>query len=289
MTDRLAIIGPGTLGLSLARWAAECGLQVALAGRDLSHAQDGLRKADRRWEMAVQKGRITAGKRHSALERLHACGTWEEAVEGACWVLEALPESLERKAWAWARLDAQSPAGASRLTGTSSIPVALIHAASGMDSPLVAFHCFVPLERMSIVELAGMDAAPSIALEQASSLAARLHKRTALVSDQAGFAAAKMALAQGLEAMRLLESGVASGEDLDALMVHGYGHPVGPLELSDRIGLDLRLAIAGQIHASTGDPRYEPPGILQRLVDLGRLGVKTGAGFFEWDEGGKRR
>jgi 3-hydroxybutyryl-CoA dehydrogenase len=289
MTETLAIIGPGTLGLSLARWAAECGIQVTLAGRNLDHASRRLREADHRWRMAVQKGRLTAEQHQMARARLHTYDNWEAAVGGACWVLEALPESLEVKAQAWGRLDSLLPADVSRLTGTSSIPVASIHAESAMTTPLLAFHCFVPLERMAIVELVGTENVPTRVLENASRLAARLHKRVALVKDQAGFAAARMALAQGLEAMRLLESGVASAEDLDALLVHGYGHPVGPLELSDRIGLDLRLTIAEQVFSSTADPRFEPPRILRQTVDQGRLGVKTGAGFLEWDERGKRR
>ncbi|MBL0210018.1 MAG: 3-hydroxybutyryl-CoA dehydrogenase [Holophagaceae bacterium] len=287
--ERLAIIGPGTLGLSLARWGAECGLQVALAGRNRDHVDSRLGEADLRWEIAVRKGRITAGQWQEARGRLRGCGTWEAAVEGARWVLEALPESLDEKAQAWSRLDSFLPGVVSRLTGTSSISSASIQAASGMGSPLLAFHCFVPLERMGIVELAGGERVPRIALEGALALAARLGKRVAMVQDQTGFAAARMALAQGLEAMRLLESGMASAEDLDALLTQGYGHPVGPLELSDRIGLDLRLTIAKQIFASTGDPRFDPPGILRQLVDQGRLGLKTGAGFFEWDEKGKRR
>jgi len=286
--EKLAIIGPGRLGLSLAGWAAECGLQVMLAGRDLDHANKGLFRAGQHWDAAVRKGRISADQRQKADARVHACSSWEEAVHGACWVLEALPESLEVKARAWARLDPLLPDEVSRLTGTSSIPTAAIHAASAMGPPLLAFHCFLPLERMSIVELAGPENVQEQVLEKALRLAARLGRRVAMVKDQAGFAAARMALAQGLEAMRLLEANVASARDLDALLTQGYGHPVGPLELSDRIGLDLRLTIAEQIYSSTGDSRFAPPEILRRMVDQGNLGVKTGAGFFKWDERGKR-
>lgn len=289
MTEQLAIIGPGTLGLSLAAWAAECGLRVSLAGRDLDHVNRRVLEADRRWEKAIKKGRIGADQREKARERLQPCGTWEAALDGAYWVLEALPESLDVKRQAWFRLDSLLPEEVSRLTGTSSISVASIHGSSGMSSPLLAFHCFVPLERMSIIEMVGTENVPGVVLMRAERLAEALGKRVARVKDQAGFAAAKMALVQGLEAMRLLESGIASAEDLDALLTQGYGHPVGPLELSDRIGLDLRLTISEQIYASTGDPCFEPPGILRKLVDSGRLGLKTGAGFFEWDEGGKCR
>jgi 3-hydroxybutyryl-CoA dehydrogenase len=118
-------------------------------------------------------------------------------------------------------------------------------------------------------------------------LALTLQKRVVQVRDQPGFAAARMALAQGLEAMRLLEAGVASAEDLDALMTLGYGHPIGPLELSDRVGLDLRLRIAEGLTAS-GEDRFQPPGLLRAKVDEGTTGSKAGRGIYGWDSQGKR-
>ncbi len=289
VNETIAIIGPGALGLSLARWAAERGLQVALAGRDLDHASRSIAEAEQLWKKAVEKGRISAAQFSEASGLLRPCGAWEQACEGASWVVEALPESLPAKAALWARLEAFLPASVSRLTGTSSIPISAIRAAARMDSPLFAFHCFLPLERMPIIEVASEQDAPVKDLERALDLATKLGKRVARVKDQGGFAAARMALAQGLEAMRLLETGIASAEDLDDLMVGGYGHPAGPLELSDRVGLDLRLAISLQIFDSSGDVQFEPPAILRRLVAEGRLGLKTGSGFFEWDGRGRRR
>ncbi len=289
MIDTLAIIGPGALGLSLARWAAERGLRVALAGRDREHAARKAGAIEQRWDRALDKGRITSFELEAARGRLHIMEGWERACEGATWVLEALPESIQNKASQWAGMDARLPDSIARLTGTSSIPVAAIRNAAGMKAPLTAFHCFLPMERMPIVEIAAEATAPPEATEKALELASRLGKRVVRAKDQAGFAAARMALAQGLEAMRLLESGTANARDLDALMTGGYGHPVGPLELSDRVGLDLRLAIAQQIHETTGDPAFEPPVILLRLVAEGRLGLKTGAGFHEWQEQGRLR
>ncbi len=125
-------------------------------------------------------------------------------------------------------------------------------------------------------------------VSQARALGEALHKRVVQVRDQPGFAAARMALALGLEAMRLLEDGVASADDLDALMTLGYGHPAGPLEVSDRVGLDLRLRIAQQLHHS-GAARFEPPRILEDSVRRGRLGRKTRRGFHAWSALGKRQ
>ncbi len=289
VNEKLAIIGPGTLGLSLAQWAAECGLDVGLAGRDLGHSKGRLMEAERRWESAIRKGRITNEQHQAARAHLRAHGTWAEAVEGATWVFEALPESLEAKRIAWVRLEPLLSPTVTKLTGTSSISIAEIRRVSALASTLLGFHCFIPMERMGIVELAVESGAKAGPVQSAQQLAARLGKRVAMVRDQPGFAAARMALAQGLEAMRLIQQGVASASDLDALMVRGYGHPVGPLELSDRIGLDLRLAIAEHIFEATGNPIFEPPSILRDKVTDGHLGLKQGCGFYEWDDQGRRR
>jgi len=147
---------------------------------------------------------------------------------------------------------------------------------------------FVPVPRMAVVELAVPAGTPQVWVDRARALAATLQKRVVQVRDQPGFAAARMALAQGLEAMRLLEAGVASAEDLDALLTLGYGHPVGPLELSDRVGLELRLRIAERLTAS-GEDRFQPPALLRRKVEEGATGLKAGRGLYAWDPDGRRK
>ena len=263
----LAILGPGTLGCSLARHAASRGLWVRLLGRDSGHAA---RALDRLRARGADISRIAAG------------GPGD--LPGADAVLEALPEDLPLKAEAWRALAPLLPEGALRLTGSSSLPVAELDAAAGLGGRLMAFHLFVPVGRMGVVELVAPEGVPAQDRARAASLAAALDLRLVRVKDGPGYAAARMALVQGLEAMRLLEAGVATAEDLDALLVHGYGHPVGPLELSDRVGLDLRLAIAERLFAETGDPRFEPPRILREKVAEGALGRKAGRGFLAWDK-----
>jgi 3-hydroxybutyryl-CoA dehydrogenase len=125
-------------------------------------------------------------------------------------------------------------------------------------------------------------------VDRARTLGLSLHKRVVQVQDQPGFAAARMALAQGLEAIRLLEAGIASAEDLDALMTLGYGHPVGPLELSDRVGLGLRMRIAERLTAA-GEDRFQPPSLLREKVEQQATGLKTGLGFYAWDSKGRRK
>lgn len=235
--------------------------------------------------------RIRAGLERSGVPATHVprtCGTVEEALDGARAVLEALPESLQEKRTIWKRIAGAASRDALLLSGSSSLPVSAIRKGI-LDGPrLLGFHLFLPLHRMAALELVAEPDTDSTLVDRAEALGSFLGRRCFRVLDGPGYAASRMALAQGLEAMRLLERGVAGVGELDGLMVHGYGHPVGPLDLSDRIGLDLRLAIAAGLHAATGSPAFEPPRILEDLVAAGSLGRKSGRGFYEWDAEGKR-
>jgi 3-hydroxybutyryl-CoA dehydrogenase len=284
---RLAVIGPGAYGRSLAAWAARCGVAVRLAGRDAEHGQAGRARILQGWDSAVARGRLAEAERERARTLLVAAASVQGALEDADAVLEALPEDLALKAGFWR---AVAPWEGLALSGSSSIPMGALALAAGHPGPILGFHGFVPLDRSGVIELAvpaGAAAAPEV--QRARDLAARLGKRVVEVRDQAGFAASRMALAQGLEAMRLLEAGAADRDGLDALMVLGYGHPAGPLELSDRIGLDLRLAIADRIHGETGLEAFRAPAILRDLVAAGRTGRAAGRGFYEWDGEGRKR
>lgn len=278
---RLGILGPGTLGLSVAQWAAECGLRVRLYGRDETHAQQGLERLHAQWDRLLAKGKIASTEVGSAKERVELA-TKEDRMDGLDALLEALPEDLSLKARAWGALRPLLPPDVLLLTGSSALPVSQLATASGLEGRVLGFHMFVPVRTMKVVELVLPSPTEDDLVQRATHLAERLQKQVVTVQDGPGYAAARMALIQGLEAMRLLEEGRADAAGIDALMTGGYGHPLGPLALSDRVGLDLRLAIAEQLHASTGDARFAPPAILRRLVGQGHLGTKTGQGFHRW-------
>lgn len=282
----LAVVGPGAYGRSLAAWAARRGVAVRLVGRNVEHGEAGRIRILEEWDAAVARGRMAEAEREPAQALLVAAASLEGALEDADTVLEALPEDLTVKARFWRAL---APWEGLALSGSSSIPMGALALAAGHPGPLLGFHGFVPVDRSGVIELAVPAGATASKVARARDLAARLGKRVVEVRDQAGFAAARMALAQGLEAMRLLESGAADRDGLDALMVLGYGHPAGPLELSDRVGLDLRLAIADRIHGETGLEAFRAPAILRDLVAAGRTGRAAGRGFYEWDGEGRKR
>ncbi len=283
----LAILGPGILGLSTAQWAAECGLETWLLGRDREHAETGVREIYRRWDRSLTQGRLVPEARERAIHRLRAAPFSASGLDGASALLEALPEDPDLKIPALAAAALWGPPNLLLLSGTSALPISDLAMKSGLVGRLVGFHLFVPVTRMAVVEMAVPVSTTQNWVDRARSLALALQKRVVQVRDQPGFAAARMALAQGLEAIRLLEAGVATAEDLDALMTLGYGHPVGPLELSDRVGLDLRLRIAERLTAS-GEDRFKPPPLLRAKVDEQATGLQTGQGFYAWDPQGRR-
>jgi 3-hydroxybutyryl-CoA dehydrogenase len=258
-----------------------------LLGRNLKHAEAGVGEIHRRWERSVAKGRLSAEIKDRCIDRLGAAPFSASTLDGVSVLLEALPEDPDLKIPVLASAALWGAPNLLLLTGTSSLPVSDLAARSGSTGRLVGFHLFVPVTRMAVVEMAVPTGTMQIWVDGARGLASALQKRVVQVRDQPGFAAARMALAQGLEAMRLLEAGVATAEDLDALMTLGYGHPIGPLELSDRVGLDLRLRIAEGLAAS-GEDRFQPPPLLRTKVDGRATGLKAGQGFYAWDSDGKR-
>lgn len=276
VTQRLAIFGPGTLGRDLALYAASRGWEVDLAGRSLEHASAGVERIRTR-VLGMQRPAL-----REALGRIrpvHGALAFREADV----LFEALPEDLGLKQQVWRTLEEAAHPGAQLLTGTSCLPPRAVGALMRTPGRLAAFHLFVPIHHSRIVELA-------VSPEQKAplqALAGAWELEVIPVEGHDGLAASRMGLSMGLEAMRLLQEGAATASDLDRLMVRGYGLPVGPLELSDRVGLDVRLAIAEQLHRHTGDPRWEPPAILSSAVAEGRLGRKTGQGFFRWNEEGR--
>lgn len=283
MTSPLAILGPGTLGLSTAQWAAECGLEVRLLGRTLGHAEAGLRRIELHWQRAADAGRLSLVAKAAARALITPAPFSPGALQGVATFLEAVPESPEAKVPVLTQASSWGSPDLLILTGTSALPVSALARETCLEGRLVGFHLFVPVPRMGVVEMAVAPNTVQVWLDRTRALGQALRKRVVQVRDQPGFAAARMALAQGLEAMRLLEAGVATAEDLDALMTLGYGHPLGPLELSDRVGLDLRLRIAEGLVAA-GEPGFAPPSILSQKVREGSLGRKTSQGFHAWGE-----
>jgi len=284
----ITVIGAGTMGHGIAHVAAVMGATVRVYDALAGAAQSGIGKVAKNLAKGVELGKVSAADRDAALGRLSAVEKLDVACEGADVVIEAVPERIELKREIFAVVDASAPAHALLATNTSSLPVAQIAAAVKDGSRLVGMHFFNPVHVMKLVEVVRHAGASDAAVALAVALSEKMGKTPITVTDSPGFASSRLGLVIGLEAMRMVERGVASPADIDTAMKLGYGHPMGPLELTDLVGLDVRLGIAEYLTGAIG-PSFTPPQVLRDKVAAGKLGKKSGEGFYTWSADGKRQ
>jgi len=279
--ERIAVIGAGTMGHGIAQVAARAGFQTVLCDVGDELVAAALARIRAGLEKGVERGKVEPGEVETTLARLATSTSLTAAAAEADLVIEAIPEDMALKRDLFARLDEAAPPAALLATNTSSLSVATIAAALADPGRLLGMHFFNPVHAMKLIEIVTHEANPAAAVETAVAVAERLGKTAIVVKDVPGFATSRLGVLLGLEAMRMLEQGVASARDIDTAMVLGYRHPMGPLELTDLVGLDVRLAIAEYLHEELGEA-FRPPQILRRLVDEGKLGKKSGEGFYKW-------
>jgi 3-hydroxybutyryl-CoA dehydrogenase len=269
----VTVIGAGTMGRGIAMAALRSGRPVVLVDVEqtvldaaAAHVADHFHR-----------------KPAAAAGELRTTTDLETAVAGAGVVIEAVPEIPDLKADVFKRLTAADPSTL-LVSNTSTMSITgLAEACAGSDR-VVGMHFFNPAHRMPLVEVVVGERTSDQARDDAVSLAVALGKDPVVVRDVPGFVTSRLGLLLGTEAMRMVEQGVASAADIDKAMKLGYGHPMGPIELADLVGLDARLNNLRSMYDRTGDDRYRPPEILESLVTEGRLGKKTGSGFFSYDE-----
>ncbi len=281
-TRRVAVVGAGTMGAGIAYAVALAGFEVCLTDSRAEVLPLALGRLNDLLAVAVKRGKLTEPERFAVSAQLRAEHQFAPAVSGAEVVIEAVHEHLGVKQQLFAELERAAPGDALLATNTSSLSVADIAAAVQDPGRVVGLHFFNPVHAMKLVEVVTHPRASPAAVERAVAFARALDKEPIVVQDSPGFASSRLGLALGLEAMRMLERGVASAEDIDKAMELGYNHPMGPLKLTDLVGLDVRLAIAEYLHQRLQEPQFEPPQILRDKVAKGELGKKTGKGFYNW-------
>jgi len=283
--QRVVVIGAGTMGHGIAQVAAQAGCRTSLFDVEPAAVQRGLAQVRASLEKGVAKGKVAPEARDAALERLEAAGPeLGPAVADADLVVEAVPEHLDLKCAIFETLGRETPPRALLATNTSSLPVAQIAKASRRPDRVVGMHFFNPVPLMALLELVRTDETSAQTVASAREIGERMGKTVIVVRDSPGFATSRLGLALGLEAIRMVEEGVASAEDIDKAMELGYRHPMGPLRLTDLVGLDVRLGIAEHLARVLDDRRFEPPALLRRLVREGKLGKKSGQGFYAWPD-----
>ena len=279
---RVAVIGAGTMGHGIAYVAALAGCEVRLTDARADALPQALDRIEALLVSGVKRGKLATDDHAAVRKRILAESQMRVAVSDADIVIEAVAEDLAIKQRLFVEVERAAPANALLASNTSSLSIAEIAATMVHPRRLVGMHFFNPVHVMKLVEVVthGRDNRPAV--ERAVEFARQVGKEPIVVRDSPGFASSRLGVVLGLEAMRMLEQGVASAEDIDKAMELGYNHPMGPLKLTDLVGLDVRLAIAEYLHATLGKPQYEPPRILREKVKQGELGKKTGKGFYTW-------
>lgn len=281
MSYRIAVVGGGTMGAGIAYATAFAGGSALVIEPDGARAEALDRTIRETAEAAVARGKLDAAAARALASRVSRHSAIEAIPPGLDLVIESVPERLTLKLEVLARIDARAPLMVA--SNTSALSISRLAEAVGDASRFLGMHFFNPVWSFRLVELVHGAYTSKPTLERARRFVEWLGKESLTARDVAGFATSRLDLIASLEAMRMLESGVASAEDIDRAAVLAYRHPVGPLRLSDIVGLDVRLDIARVLEAAHGS-RFAPPAILQDLVAQGRLGVKSGQGFYRWPD-----
>jgi 3-hydroxybutyryl-CoA dehydrogenase len=282
MAGRLAVIGAGLMGSGIAQVAARAGWQVTLRDLDQQSVTRGVSGIRTSLGRFVAKGTLSEQEAEEAIGRITPTTDLDAAADADI-VVEAVFERLELKREVFTQLDAVCRADAVLATNTSAIPITSIAVATKRPESVVGTHFFSPVPLMKLCELVRGRRTSDETLARARAFAEEVGKTCVVVNrDVAGFVTTRLIAALVVEAVKLVESGVVSAEDLDTACQLGFGHPMGPLATTDLTGVDVLLHATRNIYTDTGDTKFFPPELLQRMVAAGDLGRKAGRGFYEY-------
>jgi 3-hydroxybutyryl-CoA dehydrogenase len=282
--QRVVVIGSGTMGHGIAYVTAVAGFDVTLVdsnGDALDSARARIAELHRK---GISRGKLTEHASLQAEARLSFSTDLEPSCPGSDLVIEAVPENPEIKQELIGRIEPLVRSDAILASNTSSLSLGSLAAVMSRPERFIGLHFFNPVAAMKLLEIVRGPLTNDATVEFSRMFAESLGKTAIVVRDSPGFATSRLGVVIGLEAMRMLEQGVASAVDIDSAMELGYNHPMGPLRLSDIVGLDVRLAIAEHLYSTLGSETYKPPQILRDLVARGHLGKKSGRGFHDWTE-----
>ena len=281
--ETIAVIGAGTMGHGIAQVAAFSGFRVLLSDVDRESLARGVQSIEKNLAKGIQLAKLTEDDRDRTLQQIHGTIKLEECA-AADLIIEAAPEKLDLKQEILRQLESTSDRPFIFASNTSSLSITEIARSSKRPEAVIGMHFFNPVHIMRLVEIVVGQKTSAETVDTVTDVGRRMRKEPILVKDVPGFASSRLGVALGLEAMRMVEQGVASARDIDTAMELGYNHPMGPLKLTDLVGLDVRLSIAEYLHRELGTETFRPPELLRRMVSEGKLGKKTGEGFYDWSK-----
>lgn len=277
------MLGAGTMGHGIAQVAALAGYRVVMRDVSREAIERGVRSIEANLEKGMKLGKLAEDERDMALQRVRGATSLDEAADADLFI-EAVPERMDLKREALRDVERVAAHDFIFATNTSSLSITEIAREAKNPSRVVGMHFFNPVHIMRLLEVVVGRETSDETVETVRAVGRRMRKEPITVKDVPGFASSRLGVALGLEAMRMLEQGVAGAKDIDTAMELGYNHPMGPLRLTDLVGLDVRLSIAEYLHVALGSETFRPPDILRRMVADGKLGRKTGEGFYEWSD-----
>jgi 3-hydroxybutyryl-CoA dehydrogenase len=287
LIETIAVLGGGTMGRGIAHVSALAGYRTRLSDVSDEVLESARRSIEKNLDKGIALGKVEADDAEAALDRLSLHSELEAAVADADLVIEAIPEDIALKAELFARVEESAPAHALFATNTSALSVTEIAAATGRAERFAGMHFFNPVHIMRLVELVkGLETSEET-LRTLTTVAGAMGKKVVTVNESPGFVTSRINALIGNEAFRMLQTGVASAEDIDTALKLGLNHPMGPFEMVDLVGLDVRLSILGYLHETLGEA-YRPNQLLVQYVRAGRLGKKVGRGVYEYDADGRR-
>ena len=284
---RVAVIGAGTMGSGIAQVSAQTGWDTRLFDAFPDSLENGMEKINEFWDKGISKGKTSPQQKEIWSANLRATSEMSDAVEDSDIVIEAVPERMELKRSIFNELEGLAPSSAILATNTSGLPISEIASHTGCPERVIGMHFFNPVPLMQLLEIVRHELVDESTVSTAREVGEAMGKTTIIVRDIPGFATSRLGVVLGNEAIRMLAEGVASASDIDTAMRLGYRHPMGPLELSDLVGLDVRRDILNSLADAFDDESYRPHPLLSELVDSGYLGKKTGRGIYDWTSGEK--
>ena len=288
MIERVGVVGFGLMGSGIAQVCAQAGLDTVVREVDQRFLDKGFERVDSSLARLVKSGKLSEGDARTARGRIRGTTSLGELADREL-IIEAVVEDMALKREVFGELDRLCSPATLFASNTSSLTIVEMAAATGRADRFAGLHFFNPVPVMRLVEIVRAITTSEETIATLREFVAKLGKTGIVCKDTTGFVVNRLLVPYMLAAVRALEQGVASAEEIDQAMMLGAGHPMGPLALIDYTGLDVNLYVANIMFDEFKDPNLAPPALLKRMVAAGRLGVKSGQGFYEYDERGKRK